>query len=255
MIRVVFNIARFTVLEGWRGRTLWMAVGVVLVAWLVAQFSAGLAITDSLSYRSAIYAWLARPVLVLVLILAVAASVVREFSDRLLDLTWSRPVSRAVWFSGRLAGFVVLALVFALIAALPLLPYAAGPAVAVWGASLAMELALLACACLVAAVTLRQVTLAVTVTAAFYVLARTIDAIVLMSRGPTVDLSHWSTPVIAEIVAIIARVLPALDRFTDSAWLHQGVSADVLAPLAVDVLVFGALLIAVGLFDVYRLDD
>jgi hypothetical protein len=255
MNKAVLSIARFTLLEGLRTRLPWIAAALIGAGFVAAEFSAGLAITDSASFRIGIYAAFVRVALVIAIILFVAASVVRELADRMLDLTLARPVSRASWYLGRLTGFTGIAIVLALSAALPLIPLAEPARIAVWSVTLGGELALVAVVCLTCTVTLRQVTPAVLISSAFYVLARAIDAIVLMSQGPTVDPDAWSTLVISQLVALLALILPALDRVAAAAWLFESTALPALGPLVVDVLVFATLAVAVGLFDLYRVDD
>ncbi|MGR8919782.1 MAG: ABC transporter permease [Gammaproteobacteria bacterium] len=254
MLNAAASIARFTLIEGLRARLLLIAVGMVVLLLLAAEFSAGLAITDSQSYRTGVYAALARIAFVLVVVLFVATSVVREFDHRLLDLTLSRPVSRAAWYLGRLGGFALLAFALAVLAALPLAVTAAPAPAAAWGVSLAAELCLVTALALTAVVTLRQVPLAVTAAAAFYLLARVTDAMVLMSRGPTVDAEAWSAQWIARAVDALALVVPPLDRFTRAAWLNADALPE-LAPLVLQAAVYIVLLAAVGLFDLYRVDE
>ena len=255
MSKALFSIARFTLLEGWRIRLPLIAAALIGSAFVAAEFSAGLAITDSASFRIGVYAAFVRVVLVLAIVLFVAASVVRELTDRMLDLTLARPVSRASWYLGRLAGFCGIAFALAVCAALPLIPLAEPLRIAVWCVTLAGELAVVAAVCLTCTVTLRQVAPAVLASGAFYVLARAIDAIVLMSQGPTVDPGAWSTLVIGKLVALLALLLPALDRLAASAWLFDDTAMPALWPLAIEVLAFATLAVAVGLFDLYRVDD
>ncbi len=251
----LISIARFTLLEGRRSRLLRAALALVVGAAAVAGFAAALAITDTQSYRSELYAACVRLAMVLLLTLMVCAGVTRELADRMLDLTLSRAVSRSSWYLGRLLGFAALAAMLALMAALPLTLVAPPPAVAAWGVSLAAELCVVAAAALACAVTLRQLTAAVTVTLAFYLLARAIDAIVLMSRGPTVDPGSLSAALIARAVELLALLLPALDRFTASAWLAQASWPHGLGGVLLEAVLYVALLATVGLFDVHRLDD
>jgi ABC-type transport system involved in multi-copper enzyme maturation permease subunit len=255
MAHVATSIARFTLIEGFRARLPLLVIGLLAVVVLTAEFASGLALTDSQSYRTGVYAALSRMLLVFVVMLFVATSVVREFQDRALDLCLSHPVSRASWYCGRLLGFSVLALSFALLASLPLTFMAAPAQAAAWGISLAAELALITCATLAAVVTLRQVTAAVLATSAFYSLGLCISAIVLMSRGPTVDHAAWSSQVIANGLDLLALAVPRLDQFTRTAWLEVDAAAVNLGPILAQSVVYALLLIAIGLFDVYRSND
>lgn len=253
MPAAALTVARFTLLESRRSRVWLIAVGAVVACALAAEFGAALAITDSASYRSGLTAASARVVMVLVAVLFVATSVVREQDDRLLDLVLSRPLSRASWYCGRLLGFAVFALGLAALAAAPL-AWSAGPAAALtWAVCFAAELEIMVAATLACVVTLRQVTPAVVAAAAFYVLARAIDAMVLLSRGPTVDAEAPGAALVAGAVEALAVLLPSLDRFGHSGWLDPGVAAG-LAPVLGEAAIYVVLLLAVGLFDCYRHD-
>lgn len=254
MLQAVTSIVHLTVLEGLRTRLLFIVVALLAAIAVAAEFSASLAITDSQSYRTGVYAALSRLVIVLLTILFVTTSIARELQDRALDLTWSRPVSRASWYVSRLLGFCLIAATLAMLATVPLVVIAAPYQALVWGVSLVAETALMACAALTFVVTLRQVPLAVTATSAFYFLGRAMDAIVLMSHGPTVDPSALPAPVIASTVEVIALLIPALGRFGQSEWLEVGAVAVDLGPLLIETLVYSALLVAVGLFDTYRIE-
>lgn len=253
MLTPLLSIARFTVLEAWRARLMWMTLGVVLGVAGVAEFSATLALTDSASYRIGTYAALVRFALVFIAALFVATSVVRELQDRLLDLTLSRPVPRAAWFLGRLLGFGTAVLLMAVIAGAPLFLLAPAAGAAAWTASLAGELLLVTAACLTCVVTLGHVTLALTAVAAFYLLSRAMGAIVLMSTGPTVDPGAWSSVFIEHGVATIALVLPALGDFARTGWLlSEGPGLQDVYGIVLQTMIYAALLTAAGLFDFYR---
>ena len=253
MFKSLASIARFTVIEAVRTRLLWLAAGLLLAVALTAEFAAALALTDSQSYRLGVYAALSRLSLVFVVALFVSTSVVRELQDRLLDLTLSRPVPRVSWYLGRLAGFAAAAAVLAVFAVIPLIFYAPTGATLAWGVSLAAELWIIAAACLTCVITLGQVTFALIVVAAFYVLSRAMSAIILMSSGPAVDMTVWSSAAIEKLVGLLALLLPSLDRFTQASWLtHPAGEAPPLGDIALQTVIYSMVLIGVGLVDFYR---
>lgn len=246
-------VARFTLLEAARTRLPWTALLVIMSGVMMAECAAGLALTDSQSYRIELYAAWTRVALVFCAALFVATSVVRELSDRAIDLSLSRPLSRAAWFVGRVAGHGAALCVVALAAALPLAFTATPLAALAWGLSLAAELGLVAAATVSCAVALSQVTATVLAVAAFYLLSRVMAAIVLMSKGPAVDAEAWSSVVIAQLVQWLALLLPALDDYTRSSWLTDAsVAIAALPAIAVETAIYAVLLVAVGLFDFTR---
>ena len=249
----VVVVARFTLLEAARTRLPWTALLVIMSGVIMAECAAGLALTDSQSYRIELYAVWTRVALVFCAALFVATSVVRELADRAIDLTLSRPLSRAAWFIGRLAGHSAALAVVALVAALPLAFTSAPLAALAWGLSLAAELGLVAAATLSCAVALSQVTATVLAVAAFYLLSRVMGAIVLMSTGPAVDAEAWSSLLIAQLVHWLALLLPALDDYTRTTWLADGSLALAALPaIVVQTAIYAVLLVAVGLFDFTR---
>jgi hypothetical protein len=55
------------------------------------------------------------------------------------------------------------------------------------------------------------------------------------------------------VIAVLALVLPALDRFTQSAWLVDGAAGwSAIGTCAVLAAIYTALLIAAAMFDFYR---
>lgn len=246
------HVARFTSLELLRTRAVYLLLGVIVVASCSGEFAASIAITESSTYRLVFYSAIARLGAVLSIVLMVAATVLREFSDKSMVLTLSRPLTRADWYLGKLGAALFWCGVFAVFAALPLMIQTSLKAL-VWAYSLWLELAVVAAAGLAFAVSLRQLSVAVGAVVIFYLSARTIAAISLMSAGPAVDLSLASSKFIAGAVALIAAVLPDLDRFANSTWLVAA-TPDLaeLGLLSADALIYVGLLSAVGLFDLYR---
>ncbi|MBX9607034.1 MAG: ABC transporter permease [Gammaproteobacteria bacterium] len=252
-VRPALAIARFQLLEAGRTRQAWLVAALALTGALLAEFAAGLALTGSARYRLEIYAAFTRLALVAWVMLSVAASVARETQARGLDMTLSRPVSRGAWWQGRLLGHAAVVSLAAALASLPLFAQAAPASVLAWGLSLALELMLVAAATLCCALAFAQTAAAVLAVSAFYLLARSVDAMVLMSTGPAVDPSALGSAVVAKGVALLALLLPALARFTPTAWLlDDGAALSSLPTVTLQALVYLALLAAVGWFDLVR---
>ena len=253
MLKQVLVIAHLSLLEARRTHLPWTVVGIVVASLMLAECAAGLAITDSHSYRLGIYAASSRVLMVACTVLFVATSVVRELADRAIDLTLSRPLSRSTWLLGRLTGFAAMVCCFALAASVPLAFTSSPLAALVWGLSLAAELMLVAAATLSCAVALSQVVASVLAVAAFYFLSRSIDAIVLMSRGHTIDAGAWSSIFIEQAVTGLAMLLPALSDYTQFAWLSDAPTGLAALPaLTVQTFIYCLLLAAVGWFDFIR---
>jgi hypothetical protein len=266
----VLAIARFTLLEALRTRLPWLtlaALGGLLLASLLVQ---QLAITETRRLQMGFLAAGARLGMVFVLTLHVAGSMVREFNDKGVELLLSLDLPRSGYYVGKLLGYVGIAFAMAALttaalalpglissalalAGLALAPVAPPAALPLWGASLACELTLIATLTLFCVITFAQIMPAVSFVAAFYLLARSIAAIRLMSGSQLLTPDAWSTRVTGWLVDALALLLPDLSRFTGTAWLLDGTGgATALAYVAIQTLVYGALLAAAGLFDLHR---
>ena len=248
----ILSVARFVWLELKRARLWWIAVALIVIGSALAEFVATIAITESSQYRLMFYAASMRIAAVFVMALLVATSILREIDDKVVELTLSRPLSRSEWYIGKLLGYVASSVAFAIIVSVPLILQFPATGLA-WCYSLALELTIVVAATLAFAITLRQIPLALSVVAGFYVLARGIAGMSLISRGPTIDLELTSNQIVATLVDLLGYILPDLDRFTDSAWLiTTSPSASVLGLMTVQALVYIMLLAAAGMFDLYR---
>ncbi len=245
-------LGRLVLLEARRGGLVWLAGLALLAGIAVSGFLAQLAITEGRLLQAAVVAALLRVCAVFLLATQVVASVRREIDDRRLELMLALPLSRAVQYLGRLAGFIALGAAIAALFALPLLLWASPAAVWRWGLSLAIELALVAAAALFFAMSLGQLVSALAAMAGLYLLARSIGAIQAIASGPLAEdtLTHELARRALDGVALL---LPALDRVTRSEWLlYATPDGRTYVSLLGGMLIYMALLAAAGLFDFAR---
>lgn len=245
-------VTGFTWLEIKRTRLRWFALAIVALGWCIGEFAATIAITETAEHRLVFYASSMRLATIFVIALFVTTSVMREIDDKGLELTLSRPISRGDWYLGKVLGYMLAAAGIAVLIAMPIIVQAPFRGF-VWCYSLMLELGIVVAAALAFAVTLRQITIALSLVAGFYILSRSIASLELISRGPTVDLSIASNQFIAAMVEALAFVLPDLSRFTQADWLVGELPTQLdVALLTGQSLVYVAFLGALGLFDLYR---
>jgi hypothetical protein len=88
---------------------------------------------------------------------------------------------------------------------------------------------------------------------AFYLLARSISTIQLLSRSPILESTALSQQFMNKTIDLIAYVLPDLALFTRTEWLVYGSgNADDLPAILVQSVVYISLLSGAALFDLYR---
>ena len=249
----IATIAFYTFLEAMRNRLVWLVVGFVVIGFGLSQFVAEIAIAESAAFQSSFLAAMLRFFAVFTLALFVITSMVRELDDKGLELVLSLPIPRFHYFLGKLLGFSMLAIMTAVLCGLVLLLHAPPHQVALWVFSLSCELLIVTALSLLCLFTLNQVTLALSAVMAFYLLARSIEAMQLMAQNPIIASDSLSQRIIEGFVDGVAFLLPDLARFTSTEWLvyHTGGWQDV-APIAGQSLVYLLLLAGAALFDLYR---
>ena len=246
-------IARITALEAARGRLALLVAGFTIAGCGLAVLAGEVAITETQGFRSGLLgAWL-RMCAVFTIGLFVVTSVLRELHDKGIELMLSAPVPRGTYYAGKLAGFAVVAVVTALACTPALLWCAPWPQVAIWAASLGLELLIVTSMSLACALTFSRIVPATGVVIGFYALARAMAALQLMAGQSLANPASAAQRFICTLVDTLAFVLPDLDRFTESGWLIHGAgTVSNLAFAATQTIIYVTLLAAAGLFDLYR---
>ena len=249
----VATIARYSLLEGWRTRLPAIVLGVLAAAACAAFFVEQLAITEGARFHTGFYAAAVRWAMVLVVALHVIAAVARELDDKALEVLLALDLPRSHYVLGRLAGFSAVAALIACAASLPLAASVPAPALAQWGLSLACELAIVAALALFCAITFSRVVPAAAFVAAFYVLARALTALRLISANPIADAGAFVHRAIGFVVDALALLVPALEGWTRTDWLvNQPAPWAALAAIVAQGALYVALLGAAATFDLYR---
>jgi len=251
--RQIITIARFTLLEALRTRLFYALIGVMALILGTGYFAQQLAITESARLQTVFSAAALRFGAVFLLSLHVLTSVMRELNDKGLELTLSFDLRRSHYIAGRLLGFLSIAVVMAAAASAPFFVLAPPAAALQWGVSLGLELAIMATLSLFCIVTFSQLMPAASFVLGFYLLARALSAIRLMSDTPLTGSGTVSHQLASTLVDLLTLILPSLDRYTQSTWLTDGVATgDAVAALAAQALIYILLLAAAAMFDFYR---
>mgnify|MGYP006281400509 CR=1 FL=1 len=251
---MIGTIARYSLREALQNRLLALLLALLLAAFLLAEFLGSVALTEHAAIRAAFAAALLRLGAVLVMALFVVTSVLRAEQERTLELTLALQHPRSHYVLGKLAAFGVIAAVLAAASGALVLLYAQSPAASLrWGVSLACELWLVAALGLLLAFSLRQPVVALAALGAVYLLARSLDALLLIVEQPVLVRDGAGSLLVDAFLAGLAWLLPSLHRFTDAGWVAHGLGgwADVALVLA-QTAVYLPLLAAAAAVDLYR---
>ncbi len=240
----IATIARYTALEALRTRLPILLIVALALTLCAAFFVSGLAVIEGSRFLTTFYAAASRLAVVFIVAAHVLASLCREFDDKGLDVFLALDLPRPHYILGKIAGYIIIAACAAALASLPLLMMASIVPIAAcvqWLLALMLELAVVSAFALFCAIAFGQFSPAAAMTFAFYLLARSLTAIQLISAHPLSGADTLSSQVGRWLAEALALVMPALDRWPQTAWLID-------APLAwsahATLLLQGALYVA-----------
>lgn len=247
------TIAYYTLLEALRTRLLWLMLFILLIIFGGSLFVQQLAITESSRFQIAFLGAALRLASVFILSLYIISSMSREFSERGFELILSLDLTRTSYVLGKLCGYATLALLLAMLNGLLLVWFTAAPQALLWATSLLCELLIIAAFSLFCAMTFRQMMPATSLILGFYLLARSMSAILLIGGAPLLQDNALSHQFMLTLINSIALVLPRLDMFTQTVWLtEQSGHWSALAPILIQTSIYAVLLTSATLFDAYR---
>jgi ABC-type transport system involved in multi-copper enzyme maturation permease subunit len=249
----IATIAHYTLLEALRTRLSVLVPAVVIALLAASYFVQSIAVIEGARFQAGFYAAGMRLACVFIAGLYVLVSITRELNDKGLDVLLAMDLPRSHYVLGKLAGFLGIAALMALAASLPLALLASPAPALQWMISLAFELAVVAALALFCALTFSQLTLAASFVLGFYVLARALTAIRLMSAHPISGTDSVSQQIAHWLVEGLALVMPRMDAWTQTAWLvNESAPWQALLQIAGEGVLYVALLAAAAMFDFYR---
>ena len=245
-------IARYTFLEAVRNRLFTLVlVGLVCLLGLT-EFIGELAITETWQIQGALTAFSLRLFTITVVGLFVVTSMVREFNDKGFEMLLSLAITRGSYYFGKFAGFALLGVIIVIAAGSILIIYCPLADVLYWSSSLICEVLLIIALSLLCLVTFNSITTAYIAVIAFYLLSRSMYIIQLISASPILESKAFSQVFMNFLLNAIAYILPDLNLFTRSEWLLYGADFTSILPVLIQTGIYLVLLVAAGLFDLYR---
>ena len=253
MLSHILTIARYTLLEGLRARLVWLVLLVMAILFAASLLVQQLAITESVRMQIGFLAATLRPAGVFIMCLYIISSQAREFNDKGFELILSLDLARASLVLGKLLGYAIIGLMLALAISLLAVTLAPIQQAVIWGVSLLWELWLMSALSLFCVITFNHIMPAMSFVFGFYLLARSISTIQLISGSAILDHASFAHQFMTGAIDFIAAILPRLDMFTQSAWLINAAGNwSMLATILLQSTIYIALLVAAAMFDLYR---
>lgn len=249
-MRKILAIARFTLLEAARSRLAWLVLGVIFILGAASFLIRELAITDSLRLQTAFLAASLRGANFFLGAAYIISTLQREFNDKGPALLLALDLPRGHFVLGKTLGMTAAASLIGLACALPLAPLTPGAAWLPWTASLLLEAWIIAAVSVFCGISLRGVAAGLALTLGFYLLAKSLATLQLISHA-SLEAASASHRYMTQLLDTLALLLPRLDEFAPTQWLVDGMS-DPRGPLALQALIFSALVTAAAMFDMYR---
>jgi len=252
MFKQIRTIAYYTLLEAIRNRITWLLVVIILAAVGLTGFLNELALTEKREFQLAMMASFLRFSAIFLLATFIVTSVVREFNDKVLQLVLAMPLTRAGYLLGKQLGFALISIVFALVFGLLTSLLALPMQSLLWTLSLLLECWIIAAFSLLCVITFNQVMPALTSVIGFYLMARSITALELISHQPLLE-KTLSNRIMTTMIDALSAVIPHLDNYTRTEWLVYNMgNLSALVPLLGQCVIYLLLLSGAALFDFYR---
>lgn len=252
MLKQIRTIAYYTLLEALRNRLIWLIVVVALAGIGISGFLNELALTEKREIQLALLATLLRFSSVFLIATFVVTSMVREANDKGVELVLALPLPRAGYLFGKMAGYAVLSLIPAILFGLLLMLLATPLQSLLWMLSLIFECWIVIAFSMLCVLTFNQIMAALSSVMGFYLLARAISALQLITNQPLLEHTP-SQRIINGMIDCLSVALPHFDSFTRTDWLlYNSGDWHALLLLSGQSAAYLLLLSGAALFDLYR---
>jgi len=253
MNKTAFCIAKFTALEVFHNRILWLALSSAIIAIGLGLFGHSLAITESWHIQTSFMSASLRFFAILIVCLVVVTTLSRELNDKSLEMVLSLAIKRSTYYFGKLLGFSFIIFSLAIFFGVCMLIATPFDNTLIWTLSLFCELFLVMCFSLLCAMTIRQIPIAIVTVLGFYFLTRTIGSAILMMNASLQITTSAANSMMSTVLQSISVVIPDLSHFTNSDWLIYGdANWHTLSAILLQTFIYSFLIISASLIDFYR---
>lgn len=216
------HLVKYVLTAALRDRLVMTLALMILLSAAVAIFMGSAAINEQDSFALVFGAGALRFLGVTGIALFCCFYIRRSFENREVEFLLSRPVSRLSFLFSHAAAFSILSFLIALAVVLAVSVIGRPDAIglAVWGASLAVEFALVSVTALFFSMVLSSASGAALSVLGFYALTRMMGTLLGIVDLPP---ANWLFAILGSAMQLISIVIPRLDLMTQTTWLVYGV--------------------------------
>ncbi|HEX7028777.1 MAG TPA: hypothetical protein VF268_16160 [Gammaproteobacteria bacterium] len=244
----MFIVAKYTLVEAYKRRFILLFCLTLITSLAVGGYAAGLAVVSKQYTLAAFYGFCARIAAVTLLAGYIILNESRALESDRASLAFGLPIHRAQYLAAKWLAYLAVALVMALLAALPLtiMPVSAANLLS-WTLSLYCELLIVISVSLMLSLIFTQPLLSLLVFGVFYLFARGSGEFARHS-GHILDTHPGGLDTLmAWTVKAATLIVPTLGEFAPAVLLlHEHPAETAWLPLLTQTLLFTALLLAVS---------
>lgn len=227
-------MAQQGLIESWHSRTYLLLSTIVIVCAAIGIFAGKLVLTGAVETSLVVYNFSVRISLVAIISIYTIHSLIREKSDKQIDIMLALDMPRQIYIFGRIAGILLILLIAVMLAALYPLLHINASVVIMWSLSLFAELSMIVSLSIFVAISISNTSASFSIVMGGYLLARNMGNILLLTESPILQGQPVSMEWITFILDVLNLLLPDLWRYAQSTWLIRGeINTGVLA---VDIL-------------------
>ncbi|MEM7206618.1 MAG: hypothetical protein AAF434_02225 [Pseudomonadota bacterium] len=252
MLKQITTIASITCREALNSKLLWLALGCMLLVVAVSELAGEVVVSASAEFQAGIVAWGLRWLGVLTCVLFFVNSLTRESSDRITELLFAQPVKRESVYLGRLCALILIATCYCILAACVAAFFTDVSLAARWAVSLFFEIAIVGAFALWVILGIGNLVGSLLVTLAFYLVARSIHALVAMVTGPIFVAESAFDHFMVFAVELLSWVLPPLHTYASADWLIANAVDAQLGVQMLQTLLYLGLLGTATVIELYR---
>ena len=216
------HLIRYVLTAALRDKLMMTLVLMILMGAAVAVFMGSASVNEGDSFALVFGAGGLRFLGVAGVILFCCFYIRRSFESKEVEFLLSRPISRMAFLFSHAAAFSVLAffIAMAIMITVSIIGKPNMIGLGVWGASIAVEFAIMSVAALFFSMVLSSASGSALATLGFYALSRMIGTLLgIMDLPPT----NWIFAVMGSVMKLISIVVPRLDMMGQTTWLVYGV--------------------------------